>query len=143
MATNKKPPKRHKSKLDRTDLPLSILNGIAPLGDGKILKMKLNNNNSILSLSQGKATRGNMQTLFMMLNFVKALQAAGFGLEHKEIATNGYILKENELSSIQTLMDLYDAQIELITIRDLNRAGVLIQEKVKSEEVTSIPLVDV
>lgn len=112
-----------------------------------LIDLKIKNHGAMAALAQGRATRDNMVTLSDMLDISAALSELGFGNSYHDVLSNGgsalreviaraesvgkYILRGPELASINLLMELHDAQMEVITVRELERAIALATKRKK------------
>lgn len=133
-----------------------VLEGMTPVGkhDSFLLDLKIKNHLSMSSLTQGKATREDMDKLINMANIAEALYRLGFGADYKDVLqegssallaiarrgaeTNRFVLWGAEMKALNTLMELHDAQMEVITIKDMERAVALVENERKQKRMTSI-----
>ena len=124
-----------------------VLEGMKPVKshDSYLINLKIANHGAMAALTQGKATRADMDVLINMINVVEALYRLGFGEEYgREIAegltairdigrrgakTNHFVVKASEMNALNTVIDLHDAQMDIITIRDMENAMKLMQEE--------------
>lgn len=106
--------------------------------DSFMLDLKIKNHDAMTALTQGRATRQDMDTLVDMVNVTEALYRLGFGKEYEEVLAAGlasllavgrrgvktlrFILNSQEMKAINEVMELHDAQMEVITIKDMERA---------------------
>ena len=133
-----------------------VLEGMTPVGkhDSFLLDLKIKNHLSMASLTQGKATREDMDKLINMANIAEALYRLGFGADYKDVLqegssavlaiarrgaeTNRFVLWGAEMKALNTLMELHDAQMEVITVKDMERAVALVENERKQKRMTSI-----
>ncbi len=133
-----------------------VLEGMTPVGkhDSFLLDLKIKNHLSMSSLTQGKATREDMDKLINMANIAEALYRLGFGADYKDVLqegssallaiarrgaeTNRFVLWGVEMKALNTLMELHDAQMEVITVKDMERAVALVENERKQKRMTSI-----
>ena len=133
-----------------------VLEGMTPVGkhDSFLLDLKIKNHLSMSSLTQGKATREDMDKLINMANIAEALYRLGFGADYKDVLqegssallaiarrgaeTNRFVLWGVEMKALNTLMELHDAQMEVITVKDMERAVALVENERKQRRMTSI-----
>ena len=133
-----------------------VLEGMTPVGkhDSFLLDLKIKNHLSMSSLTQGKATREDMDKLINMANIAEALYRLGFGADYKDVLQEGssavlaiarrgaesnrFVLWGAEMKALNTLMELHDAQMEVITIKDMERAVALVENERKQKRMTSI-----
>jgi len=106
------------------------------------------------NLTQGVATRSDMDDLIAMGNAVEALYRLGFGEEYKDVVgvglesilnvarrgatANRFILNAQEMNALNSLMELHDAQMEIITVRDMERAMKLMEAEYRKGRMTPI-----
>ena len=110
-----------------------------------ILDLQLKNNAALANLTKGVATRRDMDYLVAMVNMVEALYRLGFGLEYEDEVRAGldalhavgsrgagsgkFILRASEMEAINTVMELHDAQMDVITINDLEKALKIVKDE--------------
>lgn len=117
-----------------------VLDGITPVGkhDNFLIDLKIKNHGALTSLTQGKATRQDVDVLIQAVNIVEALYRLGFGRDYFEVVRSGmdalfevgvrgaesgrFVLKAAEMGALNTVMELHDAQFDVITVRDVDRA---------------------
>jgi hypothetical protein len=89
-----------------------------------------------------------------MANMTEALFRLGFGTEYKDIITlgssallavsrrgaesNRFILRADEMRALNELVELHDAQLEVINVKDVERAVALVENERKQKRMTSI-----
>ena len=133
-----------------------VLEGLAPVAkhDTFLTDLKIRNHMAMTNLTQGKATRDDMDDLIAMGNAVEALYRLGFGAEYKDVvglgiesilnvarrgaAANHFILNAQEMNALNNLMELHDAQMEIITVKDMERAMKLMEEEYRKGRMTPI-----
>ena len=133
-----------------------VLEGMTPVvkHDSFLIDLKIKNHLSMSSLTQGKATREDMDKIINMANIAEALYRLGFGADYKDVLQEGssavlaiarrgaesnrFVLWGAEMKALNTLMELHDAQMEVITIKDMERAVALVENERKQKRMTSI-----
>jgi hypothetical protein len=116
------------------------MEGLAPVTShaNYLLDVRIKNHGAMTALTQGRATRADMDILVASLNIVEALYRRGFGADYKDVvhaglealrsvgargaATNKFILRADEMRALNEAMELHDAQLEVITVRDMDIA---------------------
>ena len=122
--------------------------------DTYLVDLKIRNHMALTNLTQGKATRADMDDLIAMGNVTEALSRLGFGKEHGDITMGGldalhsvgkrgaesgrFILRSEEMRALNTLMDLHDAQMDVITIKDMERGLKLVNEEFRQRKMRPI-----
>ena len=122
--------------------------------DTYLVDLKIRNHMALTNLTQGKATRADMDDLIAMGNVTEALSRLGFGKEHGDITMDGlealhsvgkrgaesgrFILRSEEMRALNTLMDLHDAQMDVITIKDMERGLKLVNEEFRQRKMRPI-----
>jgi len=120
-----------------------------------LIDVKIKTHMALMNMTQGKAVRGDVDTLIQAVNVVEALHRMGFGTEYGDEMRNGldalhsvgvrgvksgrFILRSQEMKALNTLMELHDAQLEVITLKDMERAYKLVLEEFRQKKV--IPIV--
>ena len=125
----------------------------------KILDLKIKNSEAMVALMRGQATRADIDILVAMSNVTEALIDFGFGKQHREIAVSGreailkivfravekckFIATGVEVQALNRLMDLHDAQMDVITLGDLEKAIHYINRKIRGCDGITLPKIDV
>ena len=133
-----------------------VLESMTPVAshDNFLLDLKIKNHSAMALLTQGKATREDMDKLINMSNITEALYRMGFGTEYKDVLaegtsallaiarrgaqTNKFVLWAKEMQALNDLMELHDAQMDVITIRDVEKAVALVENERRQKRMTSI-----
>ena len=116
-----------------------------------ILDLQIKNHGAMAALTQGNATRADIDLLVMMVNMVEALWRLGFGKEyHEEVAAGldalhavgsrggNFILRSSEMDALNTIMELHDAQMDVITINDLEKALKIVKDELANKRARVI-----
>ena len=117
-----------------------------------LLDLKIKNSESMVSLMQGRAIKADMDILIAMSNVTEALQQMGFGKDYQDVCVDGRfaILKiierarqhgrftptGPEIQLLNLLMELHDAQMDVITVRDIEKALALVKFKIQYDKDT-------
>lgn len=133
-----------------------VLEGMEPVRShgSHALNLKIRNHLALSNLTQGKATRQDIDTLISMVNIVEALYRLGFGKEYAEEVKNGldalhavavrgkdsnrFILKADEMNALNVICELHDAQLEVITVKDLDQAINLVEKEYRAKKMRPI-----
>lgn len=110
-----------------------------------LLALRIKNHAALTSLTQGKATREDIDLIIAMANMTEALYRMGFGRDYAEevkqgldalyavgqrgAQTNKFVLRSSEMSALNVLMELHDAQLDITTVRDIDRALGMVREE--------------
>ncbi len=119
-----------------------------------LLDLKIKNHAAMTLLTQGNATRQDIDTLIQMANVCEALYRMGFGLEYEGVVkrgmdalfdvgyrgrdTNRFILKAVEMAALNELMELHDAQLEITVVKDLENAIKLVRREFAAKRMRNI-----
>lgn len=122
--------------------------------DTYLLDLKIKNHNAMAALTQGRATRADIDTLIAMNNIVEALWRMGFGKEYENVLTAGhgalldiarrgaptnrFIVRGLEMAALNAMMELHDAQMDIITVGDMERAIALARREFAAKRTTRI-----
>ena len=124
-----------------------VLESLKPVRhhDSYLMDLKIKNHGSMESLTKGNAGRTEIDLLINMGNTTEALYRLGFGEDYGDVVEQGldalhevgqrgvqtgrFILKAHEMSHLNLLMELHDAQMEVITVKDMERASDLISKE--------------
>lgn len=124
-----------------------VIEGMTPVASQRnfLVSLKIKNHQSMTALTQGMATRFDIDTLIAALNMMEALYRLGFGREYEDVvrtgmtalrdvkergaANNRFILFAREMSALNLAMELHDAQLDLCTLRDLDKAIAIVRKE--------------
>lgn len=127
-----------------------LLDGFAPMSAHapKVLTLKIKNHHAMVALLEGKAKAAQMGTLVAMYNMVEALHKMGFGAEYNDAVEEGmsaltsivlrshkigkYVPTGPEIQALNMLMELHDAQMDVVTVRDVDKALKLARKEIDS-----------
>ena len=120
------------------------------LHESYLVDLKITNSLAMATLMQGKASKQDMDVLIAMSNIVKALCDLGFGGEYQDVATEGraaimtivfravdklrFVPTGPEIKALNDLMELHDAQMDVITVRDMERAIAFAKRKLAAKD---------
>ena len=127
------------------------------LHDNYLLDLKIVNSMAMASLMKGTATKRDMDVLVAMSNIVEALYELGFGRQYQDVATEGryailsivyraverlrFVPTGEDIKRLNTLMELQDAQMDAITIADIERAISLAKRRIAAKDSITLPTV--
>jgi hypothetical protein len=128
--------------------------GVSPPNKDTLLVVKIKNHDAMNSLLYGRATKDDIDILIHMVNVTEALYRLGFGREYKEVLTAGldalhqvgtrgltsgrFILKAPEIAALNELMELHDAQLEVVTVIDMEKALRLVLQEYRAQKMRKI-----
>lgn len=156
MATNKKPRKKYRPKRNLQDPVAYTIESITPITKhgSYLLDIKIKNHGAMTALMRGKATRADMISLSAMHNMIEALFRMGFGKEYEDVLIRGYaaltaviarglptehfILRAPEIAALNEHLELHDAMMDVITIRDVEEALSLIRKEYAEGKMTRV-----
>jgi len=133
-----------------------VLEGMTPVAkhDSYLTELKIKNHLAMTMLTKGQATRGDIDTLIATVNIVEALYRLGFGTEYADVVregldslravgkrgadTNKFILKADEMNALNLVMELHDAQMDLITIKDMDNAVAIVKKEFQQRKMRPI-----
>lgn len=136
-----------------------VLESLTPIAamDKYFIELKIKNHLALTHLTQGEADRADIDTLVAAINITEALYRLGFGREYGDVVAEGlgalrsvgkrgadtgkFILKSTEMNALNLAMELHDAQLEIITLRDMEKAIALVKEEFRQRKMT--PIVEV
>lgn len=135
---------------------LYVLESMKPVKyhDSYLMDLKIKNHGAMTELTQGRADEGQINFLIVMSNTAEALSRMGFGTEYKEMIRDGsdallsvgrrglktgkFILKSEEMNALNNLMSIHDEQIELITVKDMERAVEIVNRDLVGKKMRTI-----
>lgn len=133
-----------------------VIEGMTPVANhgSYLMDLKIKNHAALAALTQGRATRSDIDTLIASINITEALYRLGFGREYGDVvkdgltalrsvgargaANNRFILRAEEMTALNTVMELHDAQLDLCTVRDIERAAQLVRTEMLQRKATPI-----
>lgn len=136
-----------------------VLEGLAPIRsyENYLLDLKIKNSGAMHALTHGVATKDDMTTLMAMSNITEALYRLGVGADYGEACIGGrealigisyrarelgrFVPTGPEITKLNTLMELHDAQMDVISLNDMNKALAYARKLLDSpENVTRLPV---
>ena len=133
-----------------------IKEGLTPVAQhgGFLMTLKIKNHAALTALTQGSATRADIDTLISCVNITEALYRLGIGREYGDVvkdglaalravgsrgaANNRFILRAPEMAALNNVMELHDAQLDLCVVKDIERATELVRKEHELRRVTPI-----
>ena len=152
-----KPRKKYKPKGVRLDAIQWVINGfrnISETGDA-VLHLKIKNHESLECLRKGEATRMDIDAIISAFNIAEALARMQIGDDYaKEIkagqdallavAKRGvsrddrFVLKAEELTAINLVLEIHDAQLEITTIGELEKAMDIVMKEIRMRKARPV-----
>ena len=147
---------KYRPKGVRPDAIGYVLDSMKPVTahESFAVDLRLTNHLALTLLTQGKATRKDMDVLISALNITESLWRLGFGHEYRNVvdaglralrsvgsrglATDRFILNAAEMAAINEAMELHDAQLDIATIKDIEKALVIVHEEMRNKRATPI-----
>lgn len=154
MAANKKPRKKYKPKPVIADPVGFVTERITPITrhNTYLLDLKIKNSAAMTSLLQGHCSTKDMDILIDMSNIVEGLVMLGHGKEYGEVAIQGrealisiaarakrikrFTPNASEIQALNMLMELHDAQMEVITVQIMDDAINLCRKMLLEKKAT-------
>lgn len=135
---------RYRPKPVIVDTMAHVRLSIAPVTDmPKLIDTRIRNHDCLASLAQGRATRADIDVIIAALNIAEALimqdvgkeylqqlrdgQAAIVELSRRGLERGSFIATGPQLTAINWAMELHDAQLDVITVAQLERAIAKVQ----------------
>ena len=122
--------------------------------DTYLVDLKIKNHLAMTTLTKGLATRNDIDTLIATANITEALYRLGFGREYANVVREGldalrdvgrrgiennkFILRSAEMNALNLMMELHDAQMDLITVKDMDKAIALVKEEFRQRKMRPI-----
>ena len=119
-----------------------------------MVDLKIKNHGALEALTKGRASRSDIDTLIAMGNITEAFARLGFGKDYSDVVKNGlmslrsvgargaesgrFILKAAEMTALNEFMELHDAQMEVVTLKDMDAAIALVREEFRLKKMTPI-----
>lgn len=119
-----------------------------------MLDLKIKNHGALETLTKGKAKYPDIDTLIAMVNMTEAFARLGFGQDYSDVVRDGlqalrgvgkrgaasgsFILKAQEMNALNSVMELHDAQMDVVTLKDMDAAIALVNEEYRLRKMTPI-----
>lgn len=137
-----------------------VLENLTPVAkhESYLLDLKIKNSDAMAKLLRGQATKQDMDTIIAMSNIAESLVHLGFGTEyksaslegraailsivHRAVKTHRFTPTGPEIAALNTLMELHDAQMDVITVKDMDKALAYARKLITTKRATMLPSVD-
>jgi hypothetical protein len=154
MGSSAKPRKKYRPKPVLVNPVGYVLESLMPVRnhDFDMVALKIKNSEAMVALLQGRAKKPDMNILIAMSNIVEALWGLGFGGEFKDVSIHGktallsivqratthgrFTPTGVEIKMLNELMELHDAQMEVITVKDMEKAVAVVRKRLSSDKHT-------
>ena len=148
---------KYKPKGVRLDAVQWVINGfrnISETGDA-VLHLKIKNHESLECLRKGEATRMDIDAIISAFNMAEALARMQIGDDYAAeikagqdallaVAKRGvsrddrFVLKAEELTAINLVLEIHDAQLEITTIGELEKAMDIVVKEIKMRKARPV-----
>ena len=133
-----------------------VMESLTPIAkmDKYFIELKIKNHLALTNLTKGVATRQDIDTLIQAVNMVEALYRLGFGREYATEVRAGldslhavgvrgaesgrFILKSEEMNALNEAIELHDAQLEVITLKDMDNAIKVVNDDLRQKKMRPI-----
>lgn len=133
-----------------------VMESMTPVAkhDSYLVDLKIKNHGAMTALTTGQAVRADIDTLIAMSNICEALYRMGFGREYDDVVkrgsdalftvgrrgaeTNRFILRADEMNALNDLMDLHDAQMDVITIKHMEQAFRVVEAEYRARKMRPV-----
>ena len=152
-----KPRKKYKPKGVRLDAVQWVINGFRNISQtgNSVLHLKIKNHESLECLRKGEATRMDIDAIISAFNIAEALARMKIGDDYAAeikagqdallaVAKRGvsrddrFVLKAEELTAIMLVSEIHDAQLEITTIGELEKAMDIVTKEIKARKARSV-----
>ena len=133
-----------------------VMESMTPVAkhDNFLIDLKIKNHGAMTALTTGQAVRADIDALIAMSNICEALFRMGFGREYNDVVRQGsdalyavgkrgaetgrFILRADEMTALNTLMELHDAQMDVITIKDMEKACQIVDREFAQKKMRTM-----
>ena len=146
---------KYRPKGVRLDAMRYVLDGLRPVAShDAVVTLRLRNHGAMAALTKGEATRADLDILIGSLNMTEALYRMGVGREYfavvraglealrsvggRGVGTGRFVLKSQEMVALNEAMELHDAQLDVITVKEMERALDMVAEEIRNKRATPI-----
>jgi hypothetical protein len=137
-----------------------VIEGMRPAAkhESYLLDLKIKNSGAMAALFRGQAERTDIGALMAMVNMTSALQRMGHGREYGQILAAGHVAMEAvakrfsregrvtlypaEIPPLQDLLELHEAQMEIVAVREVERAIELVKKEVDAGRAVAVDRVE-
>lgn len=148
---------KYRPKPVRVDAIEYVISGIKPLTSvgSYFIDLKIKNHHALAQMTQGQATRSDVEILVAALNMAEALAMLKVGndwmaeIEAGQAALRSMLIRANdkrkflftgpELNAVNLANDVHDAQLEAATVAQLEKAIGIVTRVCKSGGATVLP----
>ena len=135
-----------------------VIESMTPVAyhESYLVDLKIKNSEAMYSLLHGTATKNDINILIAMSNMTEALHQMGFGKEYQDVCVKGrfailsivqragkhgrFTPTGPEIQMLNLLMELHDAQMDIVTVRDIEKGLALARHKIDhSEDTIKLP----
>lgn len=141
-------------RLDATTWVINGFRNISETGDA-VLHLKIKNHESLECLRKGEATRLDIDAIISAFNMAEALARMKIGDDYAAeikagqdallaVAKRGvsrddrFVLKAEELTAINLVLEIHDAQLEITTIGELEKAMDIVMKEIKMRKARPV-----
>lgn len=148
---------KYRPKGVRLDAVDYVLTSIKPLSTlkGEVATLRIKNHGSLTAICQGRGNRTEIDVLIAALNIAEALAIQGVGNDYATEIRAGqdalhdmtkrgvdlgdrFIFRGTELQAINLAMEVHDAQLDAITMQQLERAIDYVTRVIRSGKARAI-----
>lgn len=139
----------------RFDVMAFVQAGMRPLAaTGQLSTLQIKNHDALASLALGCATRTDMDKLVAAVNMAESLAWLGFGknwsagikagedavkaVSERGAAASHWVATGLELAALRELMNIHDAQLEIATVQQIEKAMDHIKEVERNKRARKI-----
>lgn len=133
-----------------------VMEGMVPVTQhgSYLVTLKIRNHGALANLVQGKAVKRDVDELIECFNVAEALYRMGMGREYGNVLkeaqqalllvgargldTGRFLCTGPQIQTLNTMMELHDAQLDLCTVKDIEEAIRLVNRTYKSGNVVRI-----
>ena len=138
------------------DTMAAVMHRVATVTSHKdyLTTLRIKNHDALLQLTRGLAGRREIDTLIQAFNITEALYRRGFGTDYKLVVQAGqvslkavaarglehglFIAKGPEINALNSMMALHDAQLDVISVLDLEQAVVDVRREYQAGKMHPI-----
>lgn len=134
-----------------------VMDGFRRLDDhsgGMLRDVQIKNHLAMTKLTKGEATKQDLTVLIHMANMCEALFRMGLGTQYgatraqgkqalvdvcaRGLASSRFILRASEMQALNELMELHDAQMQVVTVREMEDAIRLVNRELNAKRMIKI-----
>lgn len=156
MATSQRPRKAYKPRAKLIDPVTYVTAGFKYLDEvgDELVTLRIKNHSALAAMTQGRATSADFNMLVSALNVTEALMMQELGAQYSPVLKAGqdaltaighrcrsigrFVLRAEEMTALNLAMEVHDAQLDVCTVAQIERAIINVRNTIVSGKAKRI-----